>query len=266
MGPAENITSPQNSLLREIRRAAARHSVTESGYWLAEGFHLLDEALHSRCEIGCILSAERNHDRVMTLWANAPAARLVFVPDAVFSSISAVETAQGVLALVRPKAWSWDDLFHDTHSLLLVLDQIQDPGNAGTMLRCAEAFGATGILFLKGSVQPWNPKTIRASAGSVFRVPHLAAMEGEAWMDRLQKRGIALWATAPRGGMALEQTPLCGNCAVVIGNEGSGIRDFIAKRSQTVSIPTAGVESLNAGIAASLVLYEAARQRRTSSR
>jgi TrmH family RNA methyltransferase len=263
MGQPEIVTSAHNPLLRDIRKAAGRGAMTSDGFWLAEGFHLLEEALASRCEIQCIVAAERHRLRASTLWADSQQARLVILPDLLFDSISSVEAAQGLLSLVRPRPFSWHHLLRAT-PLILVLDQIQDPGNAGTILRSAEAFGATGVIFLKGSVHPWNPKTIRASAGSLFRVPHVTLTEPAEALQTLTENSIALLATLPHGGTPLDDVRFTQPCAIVVGNEGAGIRPEFLPASTPISIMTARVESLNAGIAASLVLYEAARQRRTA--
>jgi TrmH family RNA methyltransferase len=130
---------------------------------IAEGFHLLDEALKSRVDVPVILCAESVAGRV-----EAPDSRIVALPDALFQSIASTETSQGVMALVKPPEWTVEDLFVAPDHLIVVLDGLQDPGNAGAIVRAAEAFGATGVMYLKGTVSPWNPKSLRASAGSSF--------------------------------------------------------------------------------------------------
>ncbi len=174
MQRAEVLTSPANPLLKEVRRAIARGERTRDGFCVAETFHLLEEALRSRCEIGAVLAAESARAAVEEqLRAKA---RLVVLPDPLFRTVSDTETTQGVLALVRPPDWEIGQLFAG-RPLVVVLDGVQDPGNAGTILRAAEAFGATGVVFPKGTVNPHNPKAVRASAGSVFRVPLIAGIE-----------------------------------------------------------------------------------------
>jgi TrmH family RNA methyltransferase len=138
--------------------------------------------------------------------------------------------------------------------LVAVLDGIQDPGNAGAILRTAEAFGATGAVFLKGTVSPSNPKCLRASAGSAFRLPIVTEIPD----------GLALFAADPRANGSVADVPLTSPCAIIIGGEGSGVRPELAARSTGVKIPTVGVESLNAAVAAGILFYEARRQRATA--
>ena len=166
----ETITSAANPLLKDVRRAVARGSLTDEGWCIAESFHLLDEALRGPCEIKAVLAAEGARAAVEAHGQRLAGVKVVFVPDALFAGIAATEASQGVMALVRPREWKFQQLLHGK-ALVVVLDGLQDPGNAGTIVRAAEAFGATGILFLKGTASPHNPKTLRASAGSLFRLP-----------------------------------------------------------------------------------------------
>jgi TrmH family RNA methyltransferase len=147
-------------------------------------------------------------------------------------------------------------------SLLLVLAGLQDPGNLGTILRSAEAFGATGVIALPGTVSAWNQKAVRASAGSLFRLPLIASTAEEAF-PRLREAGLRIFTTAVEGAQAAPLADLTQPVAVLIGNEGNGVAAEIAAQADAaLTIPCPGpVESLNASIAASILLYEASRQR-----
>ncbi|HEX8984723.1 MAG TPA: RNA methyltransferase [Bryobacteraceae bacterium] len=259
--PTELLTSPANPLVKEIRRAVARGSLTREGFAVAESFHLLDEALASGCEIGAVIAAESARAAVAGRAAGLPGARLLVFADALFRSISATETSQGVIALVRPPAWSLDALFGGT-PLVLVLDGIQDPGNAGAILRAAEAFGATGIVFLKGAVSPYNPKAVRASAGSVFRIPLVTGLEADAVRTALEAHALDVYAAMPAASRSIADAGLSRPCAILIGSEGRGLREGLREGAVEVHIPVAGVESLNAAMAAGVLLYEARRQRK----
>src|SRR5262249_48892099 len=158
------------------------------------------------------------------------------------------EHTQGVLSLVRPPTWTLDDVFAG-NALAIVLDGMQDPGNAGAIVRSAEAFGATGVVFLKGSVSPHNPKCLRGSAGLSFRVPVVAAFEYEVLLDSVARHGGRLFATSPRASLALDRAEFAGSCAIVVGGEARGVRPEIAGQAMAVRIPTRGVESLNAAVA-----------------
>ncbi len=164
------LTSPRNPLVKEVRKALLRGGLTAEGFCVAEGFHLLEEALRSDCAISSIFVLESARPAVESHVKGLRQIRVIALPDDLFQSMSSTETSQGVIALVRPPAWTLEQLFRG-QSLVVVLDGVQDPGNSGTIVRSAEAFGATGVVFLKGSVNPYNPKCLRASAGSVFRVP-----------------------------------------------------------------------------------------------
>jgi TrmH family RNA methyltransferase len=148
---------------------------------------------------------------------------------------------------------------------VVVLDGIQDPGNGGAIVRAAEAFGATGALFLKGSVSPHNPKTLRASAGSLFRLPYLAGVDPTLARAALRQHRVELYAGVPaRPGVpvrSLGDVDLTGACGLIIGNEARGVSGELRSAASDISIPTVGVESLNAAIAAGILLYEARRQR-----
>src|SRR5580658_4179 len=166
----ETLSSDKNPLLKQVRHAVSRGSLTEDGYAVAESFHLLEEALASDCEIQVVLVAESVKGTVSTHVRGLQHTRVIAVRDGLFAELASTEATQGVIALVRPPAWTLDQLLRGK-SLVMVLDGVQDPGNAGAILRAAEAFGSTGVAFLKGSVSPYNPKSLRASAGSIFRLP-----------------------------------------------------------------------------------------------
>ena len=138
-------------------------------------------------------------------------------------------------------------------AFVVVLDGLQDPGNAGAIVRAAEAFGATGAVFVKGTVSPYNPKTLRASAGSLFRVPFLHAIDPAEVRDALDKHGIGRYAAVPpRPGSParpLSGIDLTGDCALIIGSEARGVSPALADGAAAISIPTSGVESLNAAVA-----------------
>lgn len=260
----ETITSPANSLLKEVRRTVARGGLSDQGWCVAESFHLLEEALRSRRPVHAVLAAESKRAAVEALAAKGNSGKLLLLPDALFDSIAATENSQGLIALVEPPEWDMQDLLRGK-SLALVLDGVQDPGNAGTILRSAEAFGATGVVFLKGAVSPYNPKAVRASAGSIFRLPVRQGVSIPTALATLRQNGIRLLAAMPAAGAApplpLASVDLSARCALAIGSEAHGVSAELRAAAEAITIPTAGVESLNAAIAASILLYEARRQR-----
>jgi len=259
MPKPETIRSAANPLLKDVRRAIARGGLTHEGLAVAETFHLLAEALRSRCEVRRVLVAESAAAR-LDLPAGVP---LAIVADALLQRVSATEASQGVIALVQPRAWSIGELFCGK-ALVVVLDGLQDPGNAGAIVRAAEAFGATGVMFLKGTVSPFNPKTLRAAAGSLFRMPFVHGIEAAAALAALEQNGLDLFAAVPAG-PSLAETGLAAPCALIVGSEARGVSAALRAAAREVSIPTAGVESLNAAVAAAILLYEARRQRTPKS-
>ena len=258
----ESITSPANPLLKQIRQAVARGALTSHGWCVAETFHLLEEALRSDCEVKVVVAAESALPTAQDHVRSQSGVRLAVVPDRLMGALSATQSSQGVIALVKPPEWSLEQFFHG-HPLLLVLDALQDPGNCGTIVRAAEAFAASGVIFLKGTASPYNPKTLRASAGSLFRVPFLQAMEAAQARVALEQHDIEIYAGVSGGAGArpLPETDLTGRCALIIGNEAHGVGGELCAAARQISIPTVGVESLNAAVAASIMLYEAQRQR-----
>jgi len=254
------ISSSRNPLLKEVRRALVKGTLTTDGLCVAETFHLLEEALRSGLETPVVIAAESVLEPVSRQVGSLRGVKLLTVADAVYQEISATEAAQGVMALVRPQKWSFEHVFRG-RSLVVVLDGVQDPGNAGTMVRAAEAFGATGMLWLKGTVSPWNAKTLRASAGSLFRVPVMEGLDAGMVRAALQQRRIDVYTAVPRGGVAAHEADLTRRCALVVGSEGRGISHAMNGAGHDLHIATSGVESLNAGVAAGILLYEAWRQR-----
>jgi TrmH family RNA methyltransferase len=260
MAVAKPVSSPRNPLLREVRRAIARGGLTSDGCAVAETFHLLEEALQSDCRVEFVLAAESVRTTVESRVRPLAEVQILVLPDSLLQEVAATGTSQGVIALVRPPQWSLDQLFRGA-SLMVVLDGLQDPGNAGTIIRSAEAFGATGVLLLKGTVNPYNPKSIRASAGSVFRLPLVHGVEAPLARAAFERRRVDLYAAMPRGGRVVTELDLTRGCAFIIGNEGQGVGKAWRAAARDVSIPVARVESLNAAAAAAVLLYEAHRQR-----
>jgi TrmH family RNA methyltransferase len=263
MSSPRRLTSPSNPWLKRVRKAVLRGGATDDGYWLAETFHLLEEALRSPCEIGAVIVAESALSRAEACIGGHRETPLVLVPDRLFQNLAATESPQGVLTLVRARRWRLEDLFSPP-ALVVIPHGLQDPGNAGTIVRAAEAFGASGVAFLSGCVNPFNPKAIRASAGSVFRLPVASGLAGTDLRAACRTHGLTVYAARPAGGVAPAAADFRGPCAVVVGSEGRGLAEGEWPEAGGVSIPTQAVDSLNAAVSASILLYEASRQRRAS--
>lgn len=256
----EELTSAKNPLLKDIRRAIARGGLTTDGLCIAETFHLLEEALRSDCVIQTVICAESVRATVERRIGALHHIDILRIPDSLYAEVSATESSQGVMALVKPPVRELDQVLRG-QALVMILDGVQDPGNAGAILRAAEAFGASGAVFIKGSVSPYNPKAIRASAGSLFRVPLVAAMDASLALAALSQRRIDLYAAMPKASLTLTDADLKRRCAFIIGSEGRGVSSQLQGAALDLRIPTSQVESLNAAVAAGILLYEAWRQR-----
>lgn len=247
------ITSRTNARVKVLR--AALEGRRRAGEPVAiEGPHLIAEAMRSGIALESVFVRE---DALHMLDAlRIDAARVNVLSRDVFASVSATENAQGIAALIVPPVFA---LPSQKSRLVLALAGLQDPGNMGTLVRSAEAFGADAVVSTPGTVDAWNQKAIRASAGSVFRVP-VVSME----LAELRAQGVRLIAAVARDGADPDALDLSGDCALLIGNEGAGLsEEQIAMADAKVTIPCPGkVESLNAAVAGSLLLYAASRQRR----
>jgi TrmH family RNA methyltransferase len=256
-----------NPLLKELRRAFAAGDLTLDGYCAIEGTRIIEEAIRSGLKFRAIFfreSAKNRADRLLPQLA-AHVEKLV-MPDKLFASAVPSETPQGVAALVKCKIFSVDDVIAKSRTgPLVAIAGVQDPGNLGTILRSAEAFDAGGVLLGEGTASVFNSKVIRASAGSVFRLPLAKAKLAET-LSIMKSQKLRLVATSSHKSKSLAEANLSAPLAIFIGSEGAGVpRDLLAKMDEVVAIPHSPmVESLNAGVAASIVLYEVARRKNNS--
>jgi len=264
------IEGRHNPLIKQLRQAFSRSELTESGDCAIEGLRILEEAIRSGLRFSAVFFRESAQDRAERLLPQIGAqVETLLLPDKLFDSLVPSESPQGVAAFVRLKTFSPDDLIERLQvGPIIVLAGLQDPGNLGTILRSAEAFGSAGIALGEGTVSIYNSKVVRASAGSVFRLPIIHAHDKSAKLkgvsEKLRAAGVRMIATSSHKGTPLDQAELKTPAAIFFGNEGSGLpRELMAQMDEAIVIPhSTQVESLNAGVAASIVLYEAARQRK----
>jgi len=257
------VASRQNSRVKELRRAFHEAAPAEKGEVAIEGMHLLEEAIRAGLKLSSVFVSESATERARKLLPQLSAhTETLLLPDEIFASAVPTETPQGIAALVKVKSFALDDALVPAPALLVIAAGLQDPGNLGTIVRSAEAFGATGLLLAERTVSPWNWKAVRASAGSMFRLPVVKVMLAEA-LAEVKKRGLRVLATSSHKGTQIGECDLRGSVAIIIGNEGAGLpKDVLAQADEAVCIPQSPkVESLNVGIATSIILYEAARQR-----
>ena len=193
-----------------------------------------------------------------------------FVTDEVMHYMADTKTPQGVLAVAKQKKCTMEDILKKTSTpkLIMILENIQDPGNLGTIFRTAEAAGATGILLSSDSVDVYNPKVIRSTMGAVFRMPFFYVKDLPAAVKSLSSQGIRTYAAHLNGKNVYDEEDYTEGCAFLIGNEGNGLRDEVSECADClIRIPMCGqVESLNAAISTAVIAYEVLRQRSTGKK
>jgi RNA methyltransferase, TrmH family len=266
------ITSRDNRLLKIFREALRDGYLAEQNFIGIEGPHLIGEALRSGVNFeACLVSpAGEKYLAGLGLAVDSGSTRILRTTERLFDGVAATEHPQGIAALVRPRESAFEDILRGEIPLVVVLAGVQDPGNVGTAVRSAEAFGATGLAATRGTADPWSSKALRASAGSALRLPLLRGMAPGVLMAQLRVAGLTILATTSKSGAReIKSVPLSSAdqlqsaCAIFIGSEGAGLAPEILRSADAlIAVPmAAGVESLNAGVAASVILYEAARRR-----
>lgn len=259
------LTSPQNPLLAKIRRAVDSGRPLDDGSIVAEGPHLLQEAIGSPWSVQhifCSVETLEKH-RVLLDSAVRTARQRIEVTEVAmraFKSLSDTEHTQGIISLLSPCRYDWPEVAK-ADGPLVILDGIQDPGNAGTIARSAEAFGCCGIIFAEGSVRISNGKLLRASAGSLFRLPFMENLRRREIIANIRSLNRTLYALSPETRHSLFDAQLDLPFALAVGSEGAGISPELKNAGEDLCIPTQNVESLNAAVACSVTLFEAARQR-----
>ena len=265
------IDSQANSRLKLLGKLRQRKNRKKEGLFIAEGVRLVEMAADSAWKISFALfsdsALEGERAKILAEGLKADGVTAIAVSDAIYGRLTNTESPQGVMAIVENgllDEGSLSGLELSQNSQLLVLDGVQDPGNAGTIIRTADAAGFDGVICLDGTVDLLNDKAVRSSMGSLFNIPVAAEVSHDAFLAFCLKRGISLYVTA------LDETA-CPHfradykkkCAIVLGNEGNGVSDTMLKADgQRIYIPMSGsAESLNVAIAGAIVMYEAYRQR-----
>ena len=265
------ITSTANAQVRELIRLMKKgRARDEAGLFLVEGPRMAGELTEDpswRNRIDKIYLSESygaKHPEEARLLREK--FRTEILSDPVFAHVSDTKTPQGILAAVKRKEYGMKDIVggDPEKALVVVLDQLQDPGNLGTIFRTAEAAGATGLLLSSDCVDIYNPKVIRSTMGAVFRMPFLYVDDLPGAIGELKERGIRVFAAHLKGENAYDEEDYTGGTAFLIGNEGNGLRDEAAScADRLIRIPMQGkAESLNAAVAAAVLMFEAGRQRR----
>jgi TrmH family RNA methyltransferase len=258
----ERISSRQNALVKQFRDVA-QGVVADA--MLLDGDHLIQEALASGVDVNVAAFSERLADSRLAVRLQSAGTRVVVVANAVIDAMSPVRSPTGVVAIAQRPAAGLQDALAKSPALVLMLHDVQDPGNVGAVVRAAEGCGATGVVCSEHTADPFGWKALRGSMGSTFRLPLAIHQALPAAIAAARTSGLRIFATTARGGRSLPECDLRAPAAILLGGEGGGLpADLVDAADATLTIPMQPpVESLNVAIAAALVVYEAARQRQS---
>ncbi len=260
------ITSCDNPLLKRMRLVAARARRAPEDLVFAEGIRIVEEATVTGCTIVAALISERfgsteREKAVLAAWAGRGIDTFQ-AGHSVVRSVSDVVTHQGVVALVRMPVQKLGEIKPCVHPLILCAWEVQDPGNLGVLIRSAAAAGASLVCTVAGTVSARNPKSVRSSAGALFRIPVVEGLTPEELLEYCRSRSISIYRTSARGEIPYSKADFQSPCAILLGNEGRGLPDAQWLSLPAVRIPMApGIESMNVAAAGTVLLFEAYRQR-----
>lgn len=257
------ITSASNDKVKAVKKLMK--SVSErrdTGTYVVEGIRMFREI--PSCDIVSVFVAYGLADRFDEDISDIPTDKLLYVKDNVFAGMAGTNSPQGIMAVVKMKKYKLQDICGEGEKpFILIADRIQDPGNMGTILRSAEAAGVTGIIISRDTVDIYNPKVVRSTMGSIFRMKVYVSDDLCSDIDLLKKRKITIYG-AHLDGEEIYRHSFDSSCAFLIGNEGNGLSSEVsAKADKLIRIPMEGqVESLNAAVSTAIISYEVLRQRK----
>ena len=256
------ITSTSNPQVKRLIQLQKKSKERNEGkVFVVEGLRMFAEVPRERVEKVYISESLYNKKKQELNLQNL---EYEILSDSVFSHVSDTKTPQGILCVIRQERYDVNALMQLTNPHFIVLDNLQDPGNLGTIVRTAEGAGVDAIFMSKDCVDIYNPKTIRSTMGSIYRMPHIYIEDTLLLLEEFRKKGVKSYAAQLQGEHSYEDEDYNSGTAILIGNEGNGLREEVAQKADIgVRIPLCGqVESLNAAIAASVLMFEVARQRR----
>lgn len=255
------ITSNKNAQVKNLISLVKKSKIrNEKDVFVIEGKKMFEE-----CDIKWIEKAYLSE----TFYNNYDKQKLENISyevlsDEVFEHAADTKTPQGVIAVLKQFHYDIEDIVKNNNSLILIIENLQDPGNLGTIIRAGEGAGITGVIISSESVDIYNPKTIRSTMGSIYRVPFIYTDSLQNTIEYLKKKDVKIYAADLKGTDNYDAVDYKNSSAFIVGNEANGITQHTSSLADTlIKIPMCGsVESLNAAIAASILMYEASRQRR----
>ncbi|QEK13639.1 23S rRNA (guanosine(2251)-2'-O)-methyltransferase RlmB [Crassaminicella thermophila] len=263
-----NIYSHDNATIKHIRQLTKRKYRQKNSQYIVEGIRIVRDAIENNKKIECVLFCEKLYETsggeelIKNLIEKN--IKIYQVPNKIFMEICDTQNPQGIIAVLPYELYNLDQVLNEGKGLFLVLDRIQDPGNLGTIIRTADAAGFDAVLLTKGCVDLYNLKTIRSTMGSVFHLPIINVGETKEIITFLKSENIRIISTSLNTNKYYDEVDYNGRVAFVIGNEANGVlKEVLENSDELVKIPMIGkAESLNASVAASIMMYEAVRQRR----
>ena len=252
-------SNPQVKRLAQLQKKSKARN--EEKVFIVEGLRMFVEVPEERVEKVYVSESFYNKKKQEL---NLQDYSYEILSDNVFQHVSDTMTPQGIMCVVKQKQYNIEELLQIENPHFMVLDNLQDPGNLGTIVRTAEGAGVHAVFLSKESVDIFNPKTIRSTMGSIYRMPVIYVEDLLTLLDTFKEKGIKSYAAHLAGKNSYDQECYKDGTAILIGNEGNGLRDEVSQKADIlVQIPMQGqVESLNAAIAASILMFEVARQRR----
>ena len=265
-GPHNPITSKDNSSIKHLRSLADPKSRKKEKAFLIEGVKMVEEALRDNLGVKMVVASPslvQHHGKGVLKLAESRSMEILWVSERIMDTISESKTPQPVMAVVKTKEHSEEELLAHCSGLIVVAHQLQDPGNLGTIIRTAEAVGASGVVITTNTVDPFNAKAIRASMGSILRLPIMHIVDVREFIKACKKKGYQTVATVLSGGKTHFDIDLKKPTIVILGQEGAGLsQDIMPDIDLHVRIPMAEtIDSLNVSTAAAVILYEALRQK-----
>lgn len=255
----KTITSMENPIIKRAIGLKEKKNRDKEEAYLIDGFHVCMEALRSGKDVDQLIVsmdlADKNEE-ILALSEEA-GVKAIMVPEILLNKIADVKTPTGVAAIIKKDIIREEDFFSDKEGNYLVLDRIRDPGNGGTLIRTSEAAGFKGVIVMKGSVDVYSPKVVRAGAGSILRQPLFFVDSPEELLALNKRYGKTMVVTSPKGAVPYYSTDKRNKLCLVIGNEGEGVHETLLNKAELlIEIPMSGqVESLNAAVAGGILMY-----------
>lgn len=260
----EEIQSINNPKVKLWNKLLTKKGREKNNLYLAEGIKLIEEAIKTNQEIDSIIYVKEKGlpEQILDLInENGSNIDLFATSNVIFNKLAETETPQGVIAVIKQNEWKSEQILASNKSFFLLIDQIQDPGNLGSIIRSADAAGVEAVILGKGTVDLYNSKVIRSTMGSIFHLPILS-VELTDFIKELQTRGVNIIGTSPYAKEMYYDVDLQGKVAILVGNEANGLQDHrLTQVDKMAKIPIIGqAESLNVAMATTIMLFERVRQ------